>query len=653
MLRDASVDASDQSAVGRPYATELAELAPTYQWALAADIRLLADSIRRTASLPLLAIGSGGSLSVAEFAAGLHRDLSGCSAIAQTPLDAVASRTNLRNAAVLLTSARGSNPDVLASFDRLVRREPRSLIVVCLKPRAPLARRASRIPFVDLIELSPPTRRDGFLATNSLITLVALLERAYGVTFGDGSELPSKWEQLLPHDGQIDLDRRLAPAWKKQTLIVLYGPSTRVAAVDLESRLSEAALQNISTADYRNFAHGRHNWLAKRPDSTAVLAFVTPADREIASKTIDLVPKSVPTISVNIPFTGATAAVAALARVMHIALSAGQARGIDPGRPGVPPFGRQIYHLNAFKQRLVSDRRAIAIERKIQKPIEVLSRLELLGFWRRAYSTFTSGLQRTTFRGVVVDYDGTLSDDRFGGLTAKVTRELVRLVNANIPLAVATGRGKSVRKSLRDVVPMAYWDRVVIGYYNGGDIGLLSEDKPDPTERAGAALSEIAAVLRKHRLLARLATLEFRIPQLSVEPKQQVHADDVWTIVNETVQTLGKPGTVALRSSHSIDVLGPQADKRAVIRRLQELDGAVGAPVLCIGDKGRYPGNDFFLLSEPHALSVNEVSADPTTCWNIAPVGVRGVAACIHYLRGVRTTQRGARLDSSVWRAGQ
>ena len=639
--------------MGRPYSTELAELAPTYHWALRVDIRQLADSLCRAASLPLLAIGSGGSLSVAEFAVGLHRDMSGCSAIAQTPLDAVASRINLRSAAVLLTSAGGSNPDVLASLDRLARREPRSLTVVCLRPGAPLARRASQLPFVDLIELLPPTRRDGFLATNSLIALVTLIQRAYEATFGHGSELPNRWEQLLPPEVQTDLDHRLPTAWEKQTLVVLYGPSTRVAALDLESRFSEAALQNVSTADYRNFAHGRHNWLAKRPDSTAVLAFVTSADRALASETIALIPNPVPIISVNVPFTGATACVAALARVMHIALSAGKARGIDPGRPGVPPFGRQIYHLNGFKQRVASDRRAISIERKFQKATEVLSSLGLLTLWRRAYRRFISGLQRTTFRGMVLDYDGTLSDDRFGGLSSEVSRELVRLVSANVLLAVATGRGKSARKALREVIPSAHWDRVVIGYYNGGDIGLLSDDRPDPTERAGKALSEIATVLRKNRLLARLATLECRLPQLTVQPRNPERADDVWAIVNEAVQTLRKPGTLTLRSSHSIDVLGPYVDKRAVIRRLLELDGASGDVVLCLGDKGRYPGNDFFLLSEPHALSVDEVSTDPATCWNVAPVGVRGVAACLHYLRGVRTTPSGARIDSSVWGAGE
>jgi fructoselysine-6-P-deglycase FrlB-like protein len=178
--------------VGRPYATELTELAPTYQWALTADLGRLVASLRGVSSLPLMAIGSGGSLTVAEFCAGLHRDMCGCPAIAQTPLEAVASGTNLRNAAVVLTSAGGSNPDVLASLDRLARREPRSFVVVCLTPGAPLARKASRIPLVDLIELSPPTPRDGFLATNSLIALVTILERASSISASSGSEYGRK-----------------------------------------------------------------------------------------------------------------------------------------------------------------------------------------------------------------------------------------------------------------------------------------------------------------------------------------------------------------------------------------------------------------------------------------------------------------------------
>ena len=78
---------------------------------------------------------------------------------------------------------------------------------------------------------------------------------------------------------------------------------------------------------------------------------MTPDDQELASSTLALVPDSVPVVREPIPFSGVTAAVAALGRVIYAAASAGRAMAIDPGRPGIPAFGRQIYHLNAFRKR--------------------------------------------------------------------------------------------------------------------------------------------------------------------------------------------------------------------------------------------------------------------------------------------------------------
>ena len=54
---------------------------------------------------------------------------------------------------------------------------------------------------------------------------------------------------------------------------------------------------------------------------------------------------------------------------------------------------------------------------------------------------------------------------------------------------------------------------------------------------------------------------------------------------------------------------------------------------LCIGDKGEWPGNDFELLSSRYSLSVDEVSSDPDTCWNIASLGIKNSDATYEYLR--------------------
>jgi hypothetical protein len=56
---------------------------------------------------------------------------------------------------------------------------------------------------------------------------------------------------------------------------------------------------------------------------------------------------------------------------------------------------------------------------------------------------------------------------------------------------------------------------------------------------------------------------------------------------------------------------------------------------LCIGDKGKYPGNDFELLSTPFSLSVDEVSSNSSTGWNFAPPSVRGVEALLFYFKTI------------------
>ena len=71
--------------MGRPFAVEVQELPATYEWAMKADVRRLTAAIGGCLDVPLVAVGSGGSLTVAEFAAKLHRDFCALPAFAQTP----------------------------------------------------------------------------------------------------------------------------------------------------------------------------------------------------------------------------------------------------------------------------------------------------------------------------------------------------------------------------------------------------------------------------------------------------------------------------------------------------------------------------------------------------------------------------------------
>jgi fructoselysine-6-P-deglycase FrlB-like protein len=136
-------------------------------------------AVRAFCSLPLVTVGSGGSFTTAHFAATLHRDATGKLSTPFTPLEVLGASIDLRANAVLLATAGGRNPDVLGAFRRIAVREPRRLVVFCTSPRTPLALLASNFDYVDFVEIDLPFRKDGFLATNSLLALTVLLTRVY------------------------------------------------------------------------------------------------------------------------------------------------------------------------------------------------------------------------------------------------------------------------------------------------------------------------------------------------------------------------------------------------------------------------------------------------------------------------------------------
>jgi hypothetical protein len=84
-------------------------------------------------------------------------------------------------------------------------------------------------------------------------------------------------------------------------------------------------------------------------------------------------------------------------------------------------------------------------------------------------------------------------------------------------------------------------------------------------------------------------------------------------------------------SSHSIDIVLNGASKLDVVEAVRGHAGA-DATVLRFGDKGRWPGNDYTLLQDALGFSVDEVSNDLGSCWNVAPAGSLGLQATLYYL---------------------
>src|SRR5262249_40413744 len=154
------------------------------------------------------------------------------------------------------------------------------------------------------------------------------------------------------------------------------------------------------------------------------------------------------------------------------------------------------------------------------------------------------------------------------------------------------------------------WKRVLVGYHNGSEIAFLDDDtQPPATAELDESLRAIEAAIRTHPRLNQIGKCEAKNRQISLEGVPAEAAEEAWEAVEQLLRDMGRPGVTALRSSHSIDMLAPGVSKRALVERLRASLSSVTA-ILCVGDRGRWPGNDFFLLREPLSLSVDEVSSD-------------------------------------------
>jgi fructoselysine-6-P-deglycase FrlB-like protein len=124
------------------YRRELANLQHTYDAARTAAIGPLASAIASSGARPAVMIGSGGSFSVASFAAYLHQIHTGQLANAVTPLEYL--NLSLIGTAAMCFSASGRNKDIAVAFEEAANREARPLVALVMRHRSLLHDLAAR-----------------------------------------------------------------------------------------------------------------------------------------------------------------------------------------------------------------------------------------------------------------------------------------------------------------------------------------------------------------------------------------------------------------------------------------------------------------------------------------------------------------------------
>lgn len=624
--------------MGKPFKKEIEESFATIKWALNQDTDSIYNGIFKDTSKPLFIVGSGGSLSACHFVASIYQNL-GNVAKAITPLDLYYSRFALKDAKVLFISSSGRNNDILFAFKMAIQNHASEIITICMRKGAPLTNLANSFSVSTGIEYDIPTKKDGFLATNSLT--------AFFTIFAKSSQHTNVKDKIfnISTSFKKKLDEFVSNLKFDSTITVLYGGWSTAIAYDIESKFTEAALGSILLTDYRNFGHGRHHWFAKRQNNSAIIALVTPEEKKIADKTLNLIPLSIPRIIISSDRKGPESSIELLLQIYNLVNSVGEVFSIDPGRPGVPEFGRKLYHLkysSFYKQTSILKLSSIeeyAILKKTNKSsIQQLFHDELV-FWRKKYSSFVNLLSKTNFSSIVFDYDGTLCsyEGRYiGFLQEDVTNELIKLLKAGIIIGIATGRGQSVRKDLQNSkIPKAYWKNIIIGYYNGADIGALNNNNcPNTQVEPNKRLSNIEADIKNLKLPYSDLEMKLRPYQLTIETSNASNWNMIKGLVQNIVMAYSDGELQLLESSHSIDVIvRNKASKLNVVKKCIEMSGNENC--LTIGDKGQWPGNDYELLSTPYSLSVDDVSVHPDSCWNLASIGNKNLSSTIEYLKRI------------------
>jgi hydroxymethylpyrimidine pyrophosphatase-like HAD family hydrolase len=635
------------------FSSKLDGMAATIEAACRSEHGFLAEAMEAAAHYPVAAVGSGGSIVAAEFLSSCRSWLQHAPTAVCTPMAFVLDPV-LPQWGVWLFSASGDNPDVRAAFQSAATEHLDRVDVVTTRRDGALARAAMdlRKPRTHVVPVSDA--KDGFLATHSLAsTITSLLLASDGVAGALSDDRASKVlaisSETLNSRGRSEVRAKLQGAGLEtsDTLLILHDPALAAAAVMIETSCWEAGLCAVQRADFRNFAHGRHVWLTRRPERTSILALTTGrTERFWASLEAEL-DQTFPRAHFDFGPAGRFSMFTALVRSFAIVEAIGLVKGVDPGKPGVTDLGRRLFAREDLLEDIENENVAIRRKRRAEAKADREQRGHVS--WTTKHEDFVGKFARAEIGAIVLDYDGTVvaTDRRLDPPDPEILSALEGWISKGLVVALATGRGGSVGEMLRKHVPVTWQSRIPVGYYNGAHIVSLDVDiereppAPDPSiERIFEELGSVPGLFRADWLPKR-SPFQVTIPIDRLASRSEGG--------RKLREVVGHHREARIfRSGHSFDICPAWGGKRRVIEHVKRLLPSEDAAILSVGDSGDWQGNDYELLEGNFGLSVDRVCDRDDSCWNLLPAGVSGPKGLLRILRALRETSPGlARLDIS------
>jgi hypothetical protein len=554
---------------------------------------------------------------------------------------------SLADTDIFLFSAGGNNPDILAAHETAAARGARAIHVMTNNGASQLVHACANLTSANVHVLPTAHMKDGFLATHSLVGAITMLLMATDIAANGALKANLAQDFLGAADAVLAPESRKAMAEcfeslrNTDTILLLEDPRLSTVGLLIETSVWETALCCIQRTDHRNFAHGRHVWLQHRPDKSMIISLVGPESVGLWKALERSIPSELRRFCLDVKNCGRFENAAGVLRALIIVEALGKGVGIDPARPGVGAFARDMYESRVLLDVTRVLPSAVRHKRAAMTKADLphAGSLALI----ESFEALKSRLHNANFRGLVLDYDGTVvtAAERYDAPASSVMEEFERLLREGMQIAIATGRGGSAGERLRDALSQKFHSSILVGYYNGADTRTLDVDiSIEPLPKAPAIIEAEKWLDENSYLLASDTKMRRSPVQITLEMYQ---IRDLGNFQRQfTLHFRTTPELRMVRSGHSIDICLSSACKTKVFTELASAARISPDSILCIGDSGDALGNDYALMGMPFGLSVDQVCCRTETGWALHGAAVTGPNALLHILKALRLQPDGA-----------
>ena len=302
-----------------------------------ADLTAIRLFLTENPSEPLVATGSGGASSAADFAALLYGARGGIATAVSPYTFNSFSDEAIKTGKVLLVSKGGHNNDIYLAAKRIVTINPaRSAVLSFSESDANKAREAFLKAGSDKsFTVKMPRTHEGFVSSGTAFSFFSILTRIFqpDVNLEEYITLPLDPFTLCFNDGTPLNPESFANV---KNYILLNGSWGRPVANNLEGKLVETGIATGCICDYRNYCHGRFIFTSNHLIDSALVLFVSPREKDIVARTRKYLPATAKLVIIETKHDAPEASLDLLIRATKFFHAICPVYGMDPVSPKNP-----------------------------------------------------------------------------------------------------------------------------------------------------------------------------------------------------------------------------------------------------------------------------------------------------------------------------